>query len=275
MKIHLFYRHYNSVNESINGKEIAATEFKNMDTGEKVVASFRPAEFSFEKCWINLLQTIEGRDDVDIHLIMDGEIDCSFMSKYKDKFTLHSINAGSDQKSFNKTWEIAKSIKTEDDDIYYFLENDYLHVHYWVDHLKGIFENADKMMHYVSLYDHNDKYVMHNYSDLLSRIVTVKNKHLNGNVSDQHWRSTPSTCGSFAVNKQLFEADYDIQTTFDGDHGKFLYLNKERERGVWSPIPSLSTHMVDYLLAPVIDWNNYAQHAKNYKIKKLKPVVKK
>lgn len=264
MKIHLFYRHYNSVNESINGKEIAATEFKNMDTGEKVVASFRPAEFSFEKCWINLLQTIEGRDDVDIHLIMDGEIDCSFMSKYKDKFTLHSINAGSDQKSFNKTWEIAKSIKTEDDDIYYFLENDYLHIDNWVDFIKGIFSlREETLMHYVSLYDHADKYIMKMYNDLTSAVKSVG--YTDNNIHyHRHWRSTPSTCGSFCVSKQLFKEDYDTQTTFDGDHEKFLYLNKEKNRGVFSPIPSLSTHCVGYLLAPGIDWAMYNDRTKEY-----------
>ncbi len=94
MKVHIFYRHYNSSNESLNGKEIEATEFRNTKTGEAIIADFRPKGFSFEKCWINLLQTVEGRDDVNINLIMDGDIDYSFMSKYKNKFTLHSIKEG-------------------------------------------------------------------------------------------------------------------------------------------------------------------------------------
>tara|TARA_Y100000389_G_scaffold203469_1_gene251974 strand:- start:2704 stop:3501 length:798 start_codon:yes stop_codon:yes gene_type:complete len=263
MKIHIFYRHYNSANESINGKEIVATEFKNKN-GESFVANFRPEEFSFEKCWINLLQTIENRDDVDIHLIMDGDIDHSFMSKYKDKFTLHLIKAGSDQKSFNKTWEIAKSIKTEDDDIYYFLENDYLHVDYWVDFIKGIYSfREEKLMHYVSLYDHMDKYIMKMYSNLTSSVKFVQYEDNNIRY-ERHWRSTPSTCGSFCVSKQLFEEDYDVQTTFSGDHEKFLYLNKEKNRGVFTPIPSLSTHCVNYLLAPAVNWNYYNSRTKEY-----------
>ena len=85
MKIHIFYRHYNSSDEKSSGKGVYATGFFKDDTNETFVADFRPKEFSFEKCWINLLQTVEGRDDVDIHLIMDGDIKQSFMSKYKDK----------------------------------------------------------------------------------------------------------------------------------------------------------------------------------------------
>lgn len=275
MKVHIFYRHYNSSNEEANGKDVVGTTFFDHDGKVKEIKPFRPKFFNFENCWKNLLQTIEGRDDVVIHLIMDGDIEESFMSKYKDKFILHTIKAGSDQKSFNKTWEIAKSVETSDDDIFYFLENDYLHVSYWVDHLKAIFEQTDKMLHYVSLYDHNDKYILQLYDNLVSKISVVKFKNSRGNIVDQHWRSTPSTCGSFAVNKQLFEADYDIQTTYDGDHEKFLHLNKKRSRGIWSPIPSLSTHMVDGLLSPVIDWYNYSKQAEKYgKIKKLNPIIK-
>ena len=271
MKIHIFYRHYNSPNEYVSGKNVISTKFYDPDgnlSDFNINSSFRPQYFSFENCWKNLLQTTEDRDDVVIHLIMDGDIKESFMSKYKDKFTLHTIKAGTDQKSFYKTWEIAKSIKTNDNDIFYFLENDYLHVHHWVDHLKGIFKKADKMLHYVSLYDHNDKYILQMYDNLSSRIVSVRTELINGDTVDQHWRSTPSTCGSFAVNKQLFEADYDIQTTYDGDHEKFLHLNKERGRGIFSPIPSLSTHMVNGLLAPVINWHSYFLSAEKSVIKK-------
>lgn len=266
MKVHIFYRHYNSLNEHENGKNINATAFISPDGSESFIAKFRPDGFKFEKCWINLLQTIEGRNDVDLHLIMDGDINHSFMNKYKDKFTLHTIEAGSDQKSFNKTWEIAKSIKTEEDDIYYFLENDYLHVDNWVDYIKGIFNYRPKetLMHYVSLYDHKDKYFMEMYNNLTSSIKVAAYTNDNGKAFWRHWRSTPSTCGSFCCSKKLFEEDYDVQTTFPGDHDKFLHLNLERKRGVFTPIPSLSTHCVGYLLAPCIDWSYYNNKTEEY-----------
>jgi hypothetical protein len=244
MKINIFYRHYNSIDDRSNGQGKHGTIFNNKTTGETIVTPIRPKWFNYEDCFRNLLDTIKGKD-VELHLIMDGDVEEGFMKNYKDHFTLHTIKAGSDQTSFNKTWEIAKSLETKDDELFYFLENDYLHVSHWVDNIVDVFEINPGLMHYVSLYDHKDKYILASYKDLVSRVVIFKN---------QHWRSTPSTCGSFIVGKSLLKEDYDIQTSFKGDHEKFLHLNNIRDRAVLSPIPSLSTHCMSNLEAPIINW---------------------
>jgi hypothetical protein len=59
MKIHIFYRHFN----------IQGNDFKN-----------RPNWFDFERCFVNLLSTIENKN-IDLHVIMDGEINSNFISK--------------------------------------------------------------------------------------------------------------------------------------------------------------------------------------------------
>jgi hypothetical protein len=224
MKIHIFYRHFN----------IQGNDRKN-----------RPICFDFEKCFINLISTIENKN-IDLHVIMDGDIESNFVSKYKDKFISHQIKAGTDQSSFFQTWNIVKEIEIGDTDLIYFLENDYLHVHGWHEKIIDLFNTYDGYVGYVSLYDCLDKYTSPDYTDLVSHIYVTKTSH---------WRTTPSTCGSFIINKQLFDADYDIHTTFVGDHHKFLWLSKNRGRLVLSPIPSLSTHNVSNLMAPLIDWD--------------------
>lgn len=223
MKIHIFYRHYN-----ISG---------NDNKG-------RPLNFDFEKCFVNLLSTIEGKN-VDLHLIMDGDIESNFVGKYKDKFITHQIKAGEDQSSFFQTWSIAQNIDTDKDDLYYFLENDYLHVNGWVDKVIELFKTY-KLPHYVSLYDHNDKYFHPMYENLVSKIFTTET---------HHWRTTPSTCGSFIVNKEVFNEDFITHTTISGDHNKFLYLNQEKNRIVITPIPGLSTHCMEGLMSPTINWS--------------------
>jgi hypothetical protein len=100
-------------------------------------------------------------------------------------------------------------------------------------------------MHYVSLYDHGDKYLLPIYNNLTSKIFTSPTRH---------WRTTPSTCGSFIITKKLFKSDFDIHTTVSGDHNKFLELNSNRNRAVLTPIPSLSTHCMEGLLSPTINW---------------------
>ena len=64
MKINIFYSHYN----------IAGTDYK-----------FRPYWFDYEKCFVNLLNTIEGKNNVSLHVMMDGKIENNWIKKYKDK----------------------------------------------------------------------------------------------------------------------------------------------------------------------------------------------
>lgn len=253
MKINIFYRHYYSNDLEANGKGQVATIFNNVETGESWSEPFRPEWFNYESCFRNLLHTIKGKN-VELHLIMDGDVDKGFMKNYKDYFTLHTIEAGSDQKSFNQTWKIANSLETQDNELFYFLENDYVHVPYWVDHVLDVFKTNPSLMHYVSLYDHNDKYIHEDYANLLSKVYAFPK---------QHWRSTPSTCGSFIVSKQLLKADFDVHTSFDGDHEKFLHLGEKKGRAVLTPIPSLSTHCVRSLEAPVINWSKLIELSNN------------
>ena len=223
MKIHIFYRHY----------DIGGTDHRG-----------RPSWFDFEKCFTNLLETITNKN-IELHVVMDGDPNTNFIGKYKDQYTLHQIKAGGDQSSFFQTWEIAKSISMEQTDLVYFIENDYLHLQGWDQKVTELFETY-KLLHYVSLYDHNDKYFLPMYEDLVSKIFTTET---------HHWRTTPSTCGSFIITKQLFDLDYDINTSIVGDHNKFLQLAEERNRMVITPTPGLSTHCMEGLMSPTIKWD--------------------
>ena len=223
--IYIFYRHYN----------ISGNDFKN-----------RPNWFDYEKCFVNLLKTTQNKN-VELHIVFDGSVKDNFIEKYKDQYTLHEIKAGNDQSSFFQTWNIAKDIPMEPTDLVYFVENDYLHVDGWVDIITELFSTY-KLSHYVSLYDHNDKYFLPMYDELVSRIFTTEN---------HHWRTTPSTCGSFIITRELFDQDYDIHTSVSGDHNKFLQLGEERNRLVITPLPGLSTHCMEGLMSPTIKWESY------------------
>lgn len=223
MKIHIFYRHYN----------IEKTDNKG-----------RPAWFDYEKCFQNLLNTIKS-ENIELHVVFDGNIEANFINNYKDEFTTHQIKAGNDQSSFFQTWEIAKNTPMEMVDLVYFLENDYLHTLDWAEKTIELFSTY-KLLHYVSLYDHNDKYFLPAYDDLLSKVFVTSN---------HHWRTTPSTCGSFIITRELLELDYDINTSIVGDHNKFLQLTEERNRMVITPIPGLSTHCMEGLMSPTVNWS--------------------
>ena len=224
MKIHILYRHYN--------------------VEDKGNTYNRPYWFDYEKCFVNLLNTIEGKN-VSLHVIMDGDVNKNFIGKYKDRYTLHSIKAGDYYGSYLETYKYIKTLNINDDDLIYFLENDYLHVDNWVDEIIRLFQTYPYGLNYVSLYDHNDKYFLPMYTDLVSKIYTTETRH---------WRTTPSTCGSYIIPKNIFIEDEDINTGGPGDHDKFLRLNELKDRFVLTPIPGLSTHCMGSLLSPTINW---------------------
>jgi hypothetical protein len=222
MKLHIFYRHYN----------IQGTDNRN-----------RPSWFDYEKCYNNLLSTINFNQKVKINIVYDGKEDNWIKNKKFNKF--HEIEAKEDMKSF---WETVKLSHSDDsiekDDLIYFLENDYIHVNGWVDKIFELFQTYNGL-DYVSLYDHNDKYFLPMYDSLTSKIFTSPS---------HHWRTTPSTCGSFITTKQRLNEDFDILSTMRGDHNKWLWLNENRSRFVFTPLPGLSTHCMNGLLSPTIKW---------------------
>ena len=227
MKIHIYYRHYN-----ISGND----------------GRGRPEGFDFEECFDNLLWSLPYWESGEyrVNVIYDSD---DFNENWIHNYSYHKlihIKAGSDASSFFQTCKIIKEDKNiQDDDLIYFLENDYLHLNGWESKVKDLYKKYNNLS-YVSLYDHNDKYFLSQYEDLVSKIITT-NSH--------HWRTTPSTCGSFIISKSIFDEDYDILSTMEGDHNKFLWLNENRNRFVLTPIPGLSTHCMEGLMSPTINWN--------------------
>ncbi len=223
MNIHLYYRH----------------------SSHSIIKN-RPKWFSFKSCWDNLLETVEGKKNIKLTLALDGNIENDFTKDYKDKFELFSTNHGSSLLSYRDLLlNIKNNTTIQPNDLIYFLENDYLHVKGWDESILELYNTYDVSECYISLYDHNDKYIHPMYESLVSKIFTTQKCH---------WRTTPSTCGSFIVTKKLFDLDYDIWSTTVGDHNTFLNLYETRSRQVLTPIPGLSTHCMDGLLSPCIDW---------------------
>jgi len=216
--------------------------------------------FSYENCFENLLCTLINLENpnIELHIIYDetrGKIEQNWISKFKSlrsvvdhPYVFHEIKGGSMFAAAKEMYKIAKELSEDmkDGDLFYFLENDYLHVDGWVDKIKELFKTYNNLDGgYVSLYDHPDKYEQQIYPDLFCQLL-VTNTH--------HWRNTPSTCGSYVVNKKTFLEDYDVLTGVEGDHNKWTYLSQTKQRFILSPIPSLSTHCMEGLLSPTIDW---------------------
>lgn len=220
--IHILYRH----TQNISG-----------------IGKNRPEWFNYEKSLNNILNIINDDNRVLFHMLYDGNWENNNYHPRIDK--LVEFKGNSDFASFKFAWQYAKNLNINNGDLIYFLENDYMHVEGWVDKVLDLYNTFD-VPGYVSLYDHKDKYILPIYQDLQSQIYVT---------NTSHWRTVPSTCGSFIINKQILEEDIEIHTNFYGDHDKFLYLGKEKNRIVISPIPGLSTHCEKEWLSPLIQWD--------------------
>jgi hypothetical protein len=239
----------------------------------------RPNWFDYENCLNNLLKTIEASDVsfyIHLNLVFDGAIESfnnNFVSKYFNISKVEStkkyskkvvlINAGSGDASGNKVMEMIETSKEiDDDDLIYTLENDYLHTNDWLKKVEEL-HHSKNHFHYVTLYDHPDKYehtshYVKRYDSLVSKIF-VTDSH--------HWRTMSSTCFSFISKAKYFRTDiFYFRRLRDVFILPFLKIYKKRV--LFSAIPSLSTHCMDKYLAPTIDWKAVNANAGDAKLEK-------
>lgn len=236
--LHIFYRH-------VHVKSDAHSRDPN---------KARPDWFTHERCFRNLMQTIQADPQghrVSVTIMYDGPLDdllTDFMAGYvandKLKLKLQFIKAGSDKNSFLITLAVAKAGQMPGTDLLYFLENDYVHQHGWVSKVFELYDSGHAF-DVVSLYDHKDKYILPMYAQLNARLYLSRT---------HHWRSAPSTCASFLLEKSAFDRDYDVFSSGQVDYHFFSALVEGRKRVLLSPIPGLSTHSMQGYLSPNVDW---------------------
>ena len=153
-----------------------------------------------------------------------------------------------------------KMLRESDDlDIIYFVENDYIHrAGADVALLEGINLGAE----YVTLYDHPDKY---------KEPTNGGNPYCHGGAEDTrvylskscHWKLTNSTTGTFASSIRTLKRDYDVIKQYANNvHWSDFYMwlsLREKGAALISPIPGYSTHGDVGTITPLINWKTEIQ----------------
>jgi hypothetical protein len=209
----------------------------------------RPKWFNKIKVFENFKNTLNP-ELVNYTIIYDefyGSIDKTFLAQEKN---VKIIKCGSECDSFLQTLDIVQSKNFDDDQIIYFLEDDYLHRPGWCDILlEGFAINSS----YVTLYDF-DFFIAKGY---LSEIFVT---------SSSHWRAVPATTNTYACRYKTLLEDLEIHQKysiqgikeqegfhFSKDYDKFWEL-QQQQKYLISPIPGWSTHCDANHLSPVINW---------------------
>ena len=168
--------------------------------------------------------------------------------------TVEYVSIGHGAGTINLALDIA--INLPNDEIVYFLENDYLHK---PEADKIIESGFDLGFDYVTAYDHPDKYL---------NPIEGGNPFCSGRAEDTrvylgeycHWKLTNSTTMTFAAKAKTLKEDEEVlrkwtKDTHPYDFQMFMEL-KQRGRRLASPIPGFATHGETQFLSPLTNWKN-------------------
>jgi hypothetical protein len=210
----------------------------------------RPEWFDREKIFDLFVSTLDERAEFTaFHDSGNGDIENHFL-KNKDVNKI-SMKGGNDAQSFLNLLNYVIEQNYDDEDIIYFLEDDYLHKPGWIDILLEGFEyiGAD----YYTLYDHPNKYWSDMWDKFPSYLIISPSTH---------WRTTVSTTNTYACKFKTLKKHFEIHVKYcdlvekwTKDHEKFTHLWSIGSN-LLSSIPGYSTHVEGGMLSPIIDWKN-------------------
>lgn len=214
----------------------------------------KPEYINNENCLENFCEVFQKqKNQFDIIVIADNISEATdyMIQKYIPIEDIHYVSVGHGAGTFNLALDMA--LKYDDDEIVYFVENDYLHK-----------PGADKVLEegftigydYVALYDHPDKYI-NGANPFVEDGGEVTRLMLTDSC---HWKLTNSTTMTFAAKVSTLKQDEAILREFTSgthpnDFQMFLALRNEKQHGLITPIPGYSTHGETAWLSPLTDWS--------------------
>jgi hypothetical protein len=245
-------------------------------TAHNKISPTRVPWFDYEKSFKNLLDTISW-PLCNLTVCFDGsqlEYESHFTKKYQEIYGFRVVLI--DTKSYNgPSYEkdgsskssclVSKIVRDDglpEDSLIFWCENDYIYRVGWPEVSLDLFNNYISDNHYISLYDHLDKYIFTKseatdhwgmYKDLKSKIILS---------SYCHWRYVPNICSSWIFPQRLFDRDYDLLSLGISDNTGCNEFNKRDGTQFLTPITSLATHSETWFLAPYINWQKILEETK-------------
>ena len=168
---------------------------------------------------------------------------------------IQKVSIGHGAGTFNLA--LNEALKLNDNEIVYFIENDYLHKPYSYTVLNEGFKLGSD---YVALYDHPDKYM-----DGENPFVEDGGEITKVFLSDScHWKLTNSTTMTFAAKIKTLREDEEILRKYTSkkhphDFQMFLEL-RDKGRTLITPLPGYATHGETAWLTPLINWNDICNY---------------
>lgn len=202
----------------------------------------------------------------DIHVLVDStnlkDTTLEFVTSLKQSeaiTTLKVLHAsrdecGSSAASFRSAVKWAQN-NLQNDDMVYFIEDDYLHR---ADSAKILREGVERS-DYATLYLHGDRFIPKSQGGSIATDDSGAFGAFVCKTESSFWIQVESTTMTFATHLSTLNDDMDIWTpyttgTHPNDFGAFVKLGQTKGRTLISPIPGYSTHCEPRWASPLIDW---------------------
>lgn len=213
----------------------------------------KPSYVNNENCLKNFVH-IFGNQNLQIIADNCNKETLQMITRYCHPDNIITVSVGHGAGTFNIALD--QALKEPDDQVVYFVENDYLHK---PDSDKILLEGFSLGASFVSLYDHPDKYIDPNDGG---------NPYSNGGAEDTrvyltdscHWKITNSTTMTFASKVSTLKRTEHIlrkwtnMGSYPHDFQMFLELREQNELLI-TPIPGYSTHGETAWLSPLTNWS--------------------
>ena len=224
--------------------------YRISDTGYK---KEKPDYINNESCLRNFCNIFYEYIN-NIHVIADNCSDdtINMITNYINPDNIETVSIGHGAGTFNLALD--KALHWNDDEIVYFVENDYLHKRYSPDVLQEGFTLGAS---FVALYDHPDKYLSPQNGG---------NPYCEGGAEDTrvyltnscHWKITNSTTMTFASKVSTLKRTEMIlrkhtSSSHPNDFHMFLELRNLNELLI-TALPGYSTHGETAWLSPLTNW---------------------
>ena len=209
----------------------------------------KPNYINNKNCFENALRTFNKANWLIIADKVTDDTKVYLESKVK---TVNYVSVGHGAGTFNLALDYALTL--DDNEIIYFLENDYIHK-----------PEADKILEdgielgfdYVTAYDHPDKYL--NPFEGGNPFCVGRSEETRVYLGQYcHFKLTNSTTMTFASKVKTLKDDEDVlrkwtKETYPYDFQMFMEL-KQRGRRLASSIPGFATHGETNWLSPLTNW---------------------
>ena len=214
----------------------------------------KPININNSNCLKNTVKTFVNSE---LFIIADNVSDetKNMIEGVGENASVEYVSVGHGAGTFNLALDWA--LKQNDDDIIYFLENDYLHK---PGSENILIEGIDLGADYVSLYDHPDKYIPASRGGN-PQIEDDGGEYTKLFLSKScHWKITNSTTMTFASTVKVLKEDEEVlrkwtnRGHYPDDYKMFLEL-REKNRTLVTSVPGYSTHGETAWLSPLTDWS--------------------